>query len=74
MKLFTTPEPHPSAYLGGVEYRGFKIVQDKEHFLYSAQSLDRAEIPHGLTGRYTSLTLIKQSIDDHLEKSKTENA
>lgn len=74
MKLFDNSEPHPSAYLNGVDYRGFKVVQDREHFLYSAHPLGGIEVPHILSGRYTNLVLIKQAIDDFLEKSKTENA
>lgn len=69
MKLFNTSEPHPSAYLEGVEYRGFKIVQTREHFLYEIQSLGDSPIPHKLTGKYTNISLLKDTIDTYINKN-----
>lgn len=73
MSLFGTSEPHPSAYLEGVEYRGFKIVQTREHFLYEIQSLGDQAVPRTLTGKYTNLGLVRGSIDEFLAKSSDEN-
>ena len=42
-----------SPYFTGVEYKGFKIVQTRDYFLYEIQSLDRKPVPHDLIGRYT---------------------
>jgi len=62
----------PLSYLSGVEYRGFKIFQSRDYFLYEVRTLDDNQPPHSLIGRYTQLGLVQKAIDDYIEKSNSQ--
>ena len=66
-------DDNPSVYLRGVPYRGYKIIQTRDHFLFEVQSLDGNPVPHKLTSKFTAVGLVQRTIDDFLE-SNNENA